>query len=119
MSQKITIKKSKVKKSTFSQSQISGGQSAPDELRGQILELTKKLDLALKTLADTAGEDADDLINDGETLKKEAERKKPRKQWWELSSAGLKEAAEALGSISKPVVKIVDDLVSLLERYGG
>jgi hypothetical protein len=52
--------------------------------------------------------------SDVETLSKEMSQPKPRRAWYELSLKGLREAAEAVGEIGKPIVETVKLLWPLL-----
>jgi hypothetical protein len=52
--------------------------------------------------------------NDLQTLTTEMAQQEPRRAWYELSLRGLKEAAEAVGEIAKPVIETVSKLMPLL-----
>jgi len=81
------------------------------ELRDALARLTTQLGSLLGNLEpDTAQKAADAL----ETLTKEVARPKPRRQWWELSLEGIKEAAASVRDIGKPIVETVGMLVPLL-----
>lgn len=75
-----------------------------EQLSSQVGTMVKEVD------PETAGAIARDL----ETLTKEATSPKPRRQWWQLSATGLKEAAIAVKDIGKPVVETVTKLLPLL-----
>lgn len=47
-------------------------------------------------------------------LSDELSNKKPEKEWCKLSLTGIKEAAEAVGAIAKPVLEIVSKLWPLV-----
>jgi len=55
-----------------------------------------------------------DLADNAESLANEIARPKPRRKWYELSIEGLKEAAEAVGDIGKPILETTAKLVPLL-----
>lgn len=57
---------------------------------------------------------AADLADNAESLAKEIARPKPRRKWYELSVEGLKEAAEAVGEVGKPILETTAKLVPLL-----
>src|SRR5262249_24297114 len=52
--------------------------------------------------------------NDLQTLTTEMAQQEPRRPWYELTLKGLKEAAEAVGEIAKPVIETVSKLMPLL-----
>ena len=56
--------------------------------------------------------------NDLETISKEMTLPEPRKEWYELSIKGLKEAAEAVGEIAVPIIatlkKLIPDFFTLI-----
>ncbi len=51
---------------------------------------------------------------DLQTLSSEMAQPEPRRAWYELSLKGLKEAAQAVGDIAKPVIDTVSKLMTLL-----
>ena len=60
-------------------------------------------------------ETAESMARDVETLSKEAASSKPRRKWYEMSIAGLKEAAQAVGEVGKPIVETVSTLLPLMK----
>lgn len=78
--------------------------AALQQLSSQVGALVAKLD------PDNAQKAADAL----DTLTKEAARPKPRREWWELSLKGIKEAATAVRDIGKPVIETVAMVAPLL-----
>ena len=77
---------------------------ALQRLASQVGELIPHLD------SEGAKRAADDL----DTLTKEVSREQPRRQWWELSLNGLKEAATAVKEIGQPVLESVTFLLTNL-----
>ena len=59
-------------------------------------------------------ESAVSMARDVENLVKEAMSAKPRRQWYEVSIEGLKQAAINIGEVATPVLKIVGKLIPLL-----
>jgi hypothetical protein len=53
------------------------------------------------------------------TLSEEMASPKPRRQWYELSIEGLKEAAQAVGDVGKPILKAAIELCAILLGSGG
>ena len=95
-------------KDSFNRSESVGD---PD-LRNLMTKLSSQVGEILGQMqADAAKQVADDL----ETLTKELARAEPRKKWWQLSVAGIKDAATAVGAIGKPVVETVKLLLPLLD----
>jgi GTPase SAR1 family protein len=102
---------------------ISGGNFAGEnviinnlgENGGDIKVLLEQLLSEIKALNGKIPEAQLNEITDGvETLIKEANRPTPRKEWYQLSLKGLKEAALAVGEIAKPVLAIAEKLSPLL-----
>jgi hypothetical protein len=54
------------------------------------------------------------MVRDAESLVKEASSSNPRRKWYEVSLEGLKDAANAIGEIAKPVLDVVSKLSPLL-----
>jgi hypothetical protein len=95
-------------KDSFNRSESVGD---PD-LRNLLTKLSSQVGEILGQMqADVAKQVADDL----EALTKELARPAPRKKWWQLSVAGIEDAAVAVGSIGKPVVETVKLLLPLLD----
>jgi hypothetical protein len=87
--------------------------NAPDELK----DLLKKLATAVgKMTEQLPKESAQQVARDLDTLVAEATSPAPRTQWWQLSIEGLKEAAQDIGEIGKPVLQLASLLVPLLLR---
>ena len=85
--------------------------AAPDELKMTLQQLVSEVGkLASHLDPEAAAMAADDL----ETLTKEASRPKPRKETWQLSVKGLRDAATAVKEIGRPVLDVVEKLMPLL-----
>jgi len=54
------------------------------------------------------------MADDLKTLSDEVSKPEPRRKWYELSLDGIKEAAQTIGEIGKPVIETVLKLVPLL-----
>jgi hypothetical protein len=77
--------------------------------------LLKELALATGKMSEVLPEDkAKQVSRDLETLTAEATSKTPRRQWWQLSLDGIKEAATAVGAIGQPVLEVASKIVPLL-----
>ena len=61
----------------------------------------------------------DSMARDVESLCKETASSKPRRKWYEMSIEGLKEAAEAVGEVGKPILKTVGKLLPMLVGVFG
>ncbi len=84
--------------------------TSPD-LRELLTKLSSQVGEILQRMpAESAEKAADDLA----MLTKELSRPAPRRQWWELSVDGIKEAATAMGEIGAPIIKTVAELLPLL-----
>ena len=85
------------------------------EQPNEIKELIKLLNDQIRVLADKVPVDSVEKMTKGMTrLSDELSTKKPYKDWCKLSLSGIKEAAEAVGAIGKPVLEIVSKLVPLV-----
>lgn len=85
------------------------------EQPNEIKELIKLLNDQIRVLADKVPVDSVEKMTKGMTrLSDELSTKKPDKDWCKLSLSGIKEAAEAVGAIGKPVLEIVSKLVPLV-----
>ncbi len=82
------------------------------EIIANLLEqLTNEVSKIIEALPkETAREVKQDL----DTLKSEATSKIPRKKWYELSAEGLIKAATTIGTIGKPILEIVTQVLSML-----
>jgi len=85
----------------------------PTELKDLLLELSKNV---AKMSAVISEESAEQVVRDLEILTAEATSTAPRKQWLELSVEGLKKAAENVGAIGEPVLKLVALILPLLQQ---
>lgn len=61
-----------------------------------------------------ASQELSDIVESTETLINESKRDKPRKEWYEVSLKGIKEAAKAVGDIANPVWTVAEKLSPLL-----
>jgi tetratricopeptide (TPR) repeat protein len=84
---------------------------------GEVKQLIESLTAEIKALAEKNPDDSpliEQMAADVETLSKEIASEAPRRKWYELSLEGLKEAAEAVGEVAAPILKIVKQLTPLL-----
>ena len=81
------------------------------DVRALLEELLHRVTDAGKSLP---AERAQQMARDAEALTAEASSKQPRRQWYELSLKGLKEAAVAVGEVGKPILETVGKLLPLL-----
>jgi hypothetical protein len=85
-----------------------------DDVRSLLEELlTSVTELSKKVPAEKSA-DAESMARDVETLVKEASSSKPRRQWYEVSLDGLKQAAINIGDLADPIMGIVSKLFPLL-----
>lgn len=82
-----------------------------DELKNKFKELSEQVAEMLKSLPE---EKHDDVTHNLEVLAKEATKKEPRKEWYELSANGLIEAANTVGEMAKPVIATIKAILPLL-----
>ncbi|MFM4805902.1 hypothetical protein ACEUC3_18720 [Aeromonas bivalvium] len=87
------------------------GSTQPAEVKALVASLAAKIKEASTHIdPDKTKEMGSDL----ETLSKEMTQAKPRCKWYELSLSGLKEAAEAIGQVGKPILEVLEKLSPLL-----
>lgn len=82
-----------------------------EDLKDLLKELSRQTGIISEQLPE---EIASEAARDLEALTAEVTSKKPRKQSWELSLNGLKNAAKTAGEIGKPILEIAAKLVPLL-----
>lgn len=81
----------------------------------EVKDLVQQLNQAIETIAPQV--EPTELKKMGknlEALSKEIASDEPERRWYEVSLEGLKEAAEAVGELAEPVVKIAAKLAALL-----
>lgn len=84
------------------------------EVQRLLTELLSKVNELNEITPAERAEHARSMMIDIDSLAKETANETPRREWYELSLKGLKEAAVALGETAKPVLKIVEKLVAIL-----
>jgi hypothetical protein len=87
--------------------------SISNELRDLLKSLAKESAKMSEVLPKEA---AKQVAQDLETLTAETTSKTPRKRWWQLSAEGLRQAAQDVGEIGKPVLQLVAQIVEILSR---
>ncbi|MFX0198717.1 MAG: COR domain-containing protein [Candidatus Hodarchaeota archaeon] len=85
-----------------------------DELKQLLDQLLREINNVYKKTPLTKADDAEAMARDAETLIKEVSSSKPRRQWYEVSLEGLKQAAINIGEVAVPVLTIVKKLTQLL-----
>jgi hypothetical protein len=85
--------------------------NAPTELKQSLDALNTLVAELVKKLPAPAAEVA---ARDLEALNKEAVSSAPRRQWYELSASGLKDAAKAVAGMAAPIATAVKEVVELL-----
>jgi hypothetical protein len=92
-------------------------QVASSTTSDNLKELLKALTESVSKMAEKLPEEkAKQVVNDLQSLTNEATSKKPRRQWWELSAKGVKEAAQAVGEVGKVVLQHLGQLIPVLEQ---
>ncbi len=82
-----------------------------DEVKTLLQQLSNEV---AKIAAQQSTDDADATADALDTLTKEATRSAPRKEWWELSAQGIRDAALAVGAIGSTAVELTKKLSGLL-----
>lgn len=85
--------------------------TAPAELQALVKQLTEQIkEISTKVDSKTTQSMADEVKALSENLAKE----EPKRRWYEVSLEGLKEAAQAVGELGKPILETVKALTPLL-----
>ena len=84
---------------------------ANDDVKQLVSQLTERI-AAIDPTVNPAKVRA--MADDLKTLSDEVSKPEPRRKWYELSLDGIKEAAQTIGEIGKPVIETVLKLVPLL-----
>ena len=93
---------------TLNESQVD------DSIRQLLDELLKVVTEVNRKAPPEKSDDAKTLARTAETLVNEASSSKPRREWYEISLKGLKDAATNIGELAVPVLKIVEKLMPFL-----
>ena len=93
---------------------------AESDIKVELKELLHKLINEVNDAAKAVSEEtAESMARDVESLSKEVVSSKPRRKWYEMSIEGLKEAAQAVGEVGKPILKTVSTLLPMLNGIFG
>ncbi|APV50232.1 hypothetical protein BWI17_11355 [Betaproteobacteria bacterium GR16-43] len=84
---------------------------ADDDLKALVRALTDQIGSLSKQVDPKHTQNMGDSA---ETISKEMAKSEPRREWYEVSLKGLKEAAEAVGELGKPILETVKKLWPLL-----
>ena len=60
----------------------------------------------------------EEVLDDLRRLAEELQKEKPRRKWWQVSLEGLREAAQTVGEVGKPVLELALLLAKLLNTLG-
>lgn len=80
----------------------------------ELTELMRQLLQQIAQAAEAAPDEVGAMASDAEVLSKEIASGNPRRKWYELSLQGIKDAAEALGEVGKPILETAGKLLPLL-----
>lgn len=87
--------------------------NSPDDFK----DLLKGLADSVKIMAEKLpSEQCEQVCDDLKTFTKEASKEKPRKEWWQLSAKGIKEAAKAVGDVGLAVLEHMNKIIPILEK---
>ncbi|MGE5340861.1 MAG: COR domain-containing protein [Candidatus Omnitrophota bacterium] len=83
----------------------------------ELKELLKALTESVAKMSEQlTPESAQNVSEDLNTFNNEATKDKPRKKWWELSAAGIKDAAISVGKLGGSVIKILEEIIPILNK---
>jgi small GTP-binding protein len=82
-----------------------------EDLKEQLKQLTQAVGEMIKVLPK---EQADEVADDMKKLADEATKQSPNKKWYSVSIQGLTKAAENLGNIGIPVIKLAGKILAIL-----
>jgi hypothetical protein len=84
------------------------------DVKSLIRDLREQIEEAANSVP---AEQASELVDNAAALAKEVSRSNPRREWYELSIAGLKDAAQTLGLIGKPIIETATKLLPILVKW--
>lgn len=90
--------------------------SIKDDLKEQLQQLTRAVESMIQNLPKEQAEEVADAM---QVLTKEAVKPAPRKEWYSISIDGLTKAAENLGKVGEPVLKLAAKVSALLMGMGS
>lgn len=93
-------------------------QGWPDERKEELTKLIAELTSSLKGVAETRPDDAERVAKTAELVVAEATKAKPDKGFLEITSAGLKKAAETVADIAPPVLSVVGKVIAFVAGLG-
>lgn len=82
-----------------------------DDLKQQLKELAQAVEAMIQSLPK---EQSEEVADDMKRLVEEATKPAPNKKWYSVSIDGLTKAAENLGQVGEPVVKLAAKVLALL-----
>jgi hypothetical protein len=93
---------------------LAAATNAPENVKTLVSELAQEVEKAGDQIPEADAPQAQKLGKNLEALSKEVASPEPDRAWYEVSLNGLKEAAEAIGEIGKPIAAVVGKLIPLL-----
>lgn len=114
---KITVNNSTIHGSVVAAESIQDSfnviEKAPikDDLKEQLKQLAQSVQVMVQALPK---EQAEEVADDMKRLAEEATKPAPNKKWYSVSIEGLTKAAENLGKVGEPVVKLAAKVLALL-----
>jgi small GTP-binding protein len=97
---------------TSSVSVTNSFNTLPPDLQAALLELIKKVDEVLQVAEES--EDKDELNDELESLRAEANKSRPKKERIKITVEGLKKAAENIKDVGAPVLTVAAKVIALL-----
>ncbi len=93
---------------------LAKSDSLENEVKSLLEQLLKEINELNKVVPQVQVKVAEKMARDAETLVKETTSSEPRREWYELSIKGLKDAANSIGEVAAPILSIVNQLVNFL-----
>ena len=93
---------------------VNNNMSSPngeEDIKQMIIQLTKEIE-DISSIADAS--QIEIMGKNLESLSKESVSVQPEKRWYEFSITGIKEAAQAVGSIANPIIETLKKLSTLV-----
>ncbi|MCJ8320972.1 MAG: hypothetical protein HRT52_11660 [Colwellia sp.] len=93
---------------------VNNNMSSPngeEDIKQMIIQLTKEIE-DISSIADAS--QIEIMGKNLEALSKESVSVQPEKRWYEFSITGIKEAAQAVGSIANPIIETLKKLSTLV-----
>lgn len=93
---------------------LAGATNAPEDVKSLVAQLAQEVETAGNQIPPEQAPQAQKMGKNLEALSREVASPEPERAWYEVSLKGLKEAAETVGELGKPIAATLAKLMPLL-----